>query len=101
MNRSARPGAVVLVDTNVIIEAHRSGTWAALVGAYRVETVEDCVTETQTGYERRPREQWIDVGELKASLGGVHDRNSRFRRLFILGFWHTKLAASLMSPWPW
>ena len=83
----------MLVDTNVIIEAHRSGTWAALVGAYRVETVEDCVTETQTGYERRPREQWIDVGELKASLGGVHDRNSRFRRLFILGFWHSKLAA--------
>ena len=79
MNRSARPGAVVLVDTNVIIEAHRSGTWAALVGAYRVETVEDCVTETQTGYERRPREQWIDVGELKASLGGVHEVTDRER----------------------
>ena len=50
MNESVRPGAVVLVDTNVIIEAHRTAAWAALVGAYGVETVEDCVTETQTGY---------------------------------------------------
>ena len=64
MNESVRPGAVVLVDTNVIIEAHRTGTWAALAGAYAVETVEDCVTETQTGYQRRARERWIEVGVL-------------------------------------
>ena len=50
MNESVRPGLVVLVDTNVIIEAHRTAAWAALIGAYGVETVEDCVTETQTGY---------------------------------------------------
>ena len=31
----------------------------------------------------------------------VHDRNGRFLRLFIHGFRHSKLAASLMSPWPW
>lgn len=67
-----RPGAVVLVDTNVIIEGHRTGTWAALVGAYGVETVEDCVAETQTGYERRPSEQWINVGDLETSLAAVH-----------------------------
>ena len=73
MNDSARPGAVVLVDTNVIIEAHRTGAWAALVGAYGVETVEDCVAETQTGYQRRTREQRIEVGELKASLAAMHE----------------------------
>lgn len=73
MNGNVRPDAVVLVDTNVIIEAHRTHAWAALVGAYGVETVEDCVTETQTGYRRRARDQWIDVAELKASLAAVHD----------------------------
>ena len=72
MNGNVRPGAVVLVDTNVIIEAHRTGAWSALVGAYGVETVDDCVTETQTGFPRRPREQWIDVGDLQASLAAVH-----------------------------
>ena len=72
MNENVKPGAVVLVDTNVIIEAHRTGTWAALAGAYAVETVEDCVTETQTGYQRRARERWIEVGDLEASLSAVH-----------------------------
>ena len=73
MNGGVRPGATVLVDTNVVIEAHRTGTWSALVGAYEVETVEDCVVETQTGYQTRKREHWIDVGDLKASLGAVHE----------------------------
>ena len=48
----------VLVDTNVILEAHRTGTWRALTGGYRVETVEECVTETQTGFQRR-RTEWL------------------------------------------
>ena len=47
MNGVVGPGAAVLADTNVIIEAHRTGTWAALVGAFVVETVEDCVAETR------------------------------------------------------
>ena len=73
MNGTVGPGAVVLVDTNVIIEAHRTGAWAALAGAYGVETVEDCLTETQTGYQRRAREQWIEVGDLRKSLVEVHE----------------------------
>ena len=77
MNEDVRPGVAVLADTNVIIEAHRTGTWAALVGAYVVETVEDCVAETQTGYQARTREHWIDVGDLKASLGAVHEVTDR------------------------
>ena len=79
MNGSVKPGAVVLVDTNVIIEAHRTNTWAALVGAYGVETVEDCVTETQTGYQRRTREQWIEVDGLRKALRAVHEVGDRER----------------------
>ena len=73
MNDSVRPGAVVLVDANVVIEAYRTATWAALTGAYGIETVEDCVTETQTGYRNRPRDRWINVAELRESLREVHE----------------------------
>ena len=48
MNGTPARGAPVLVDTNVIIEAHRTQTWRALVGGHGVKTVGDCVTETQT-----------------------------------------------------
>jgi len=58
----------VLVDTNVILECWRIGAWRALTGAYAVETVEDCVTETQTGFQRRRTEQQVDAAELRASL---------------------------------
>ncbi|WP_446831596.1 hypothetical protein [Candidatus Foliamicus sp.] len=73
MNDGVRPGCVVLVDANVIIEGYRTATWAALVGAFSIETVEDCVTETQTGYKNRPREQWIEVAALRESFAKVHD----------------------------
>ena len=62
----------MLVDANVIIESHRIGAWRALAGAYRIETVEDCVTETQTGFQLRREEQLIALGELRASLAGEH-----------------------------
>ena len=60
------------MDTNVIIESHRTGAWRALAGGYRVETVEDCVTETQTGFQLRRPEQSIAVSELRSSLASVH-----------------------------
>ena len=47
----ARHQGPVLVDTNVVIESHRVAAWRALTGGYRVETVEDCVAETQIGAE--------------------------------------------------
>lgn len=68
MNRAIEHRAPVLVDTNVIIESYRTGTWAALTGGYRVETVEDCVIETQTGFQRRRVEELIGVRELRESL---------------------------------
>ena len=59
----ARHKGPVLVDTNVIIECHRAGAWAALAGGYAVETVEKCVEETQTGFQRRQpayTTAWLD-----------------------------------------
>ena len=68
----ARHLGPVLVDTNVILEAYRVESWRALAGGYSVETVEDCVTETQTGFQRRRPERRIDARELRASLGAVY-----------------------------
>lgn len=62
----------VLVDTNTIIECWRVSAWKALTGAYAVETVEKCVEETQTGFQRRRPEERIDLQVLRASLRGIH-----------------------------
>ena len=72
MNGTPSRGTTVLVDTNAIIEAHRVEAWRALAGGHAVETVEDCVAETQTGFQRRRTEQMIDSGELRASVAYVH-----------------------------
>lgn len=69
----------VLVDTNVILEAHRVGSWRALASGYDVETVEDCVTETQTGFQRRRPERPVDARALRASLAAVHPVGDRER----------------------
>jgi hypothetical protein len=67
----ARHHGPVLVDTNIILECWRVGAWRALTGGYRVETVEDCMIETQTGFQRRRQEQQIDNAALRASLAAV------------------------------
>lgn len=67
----ARHSGPVLVDTNVILECWRIDAWKALVGGYGIETVEDCVIETQTGFQRRRAEQQIDNAQLRASLAAV------------------------------
>lgn len=69
----------VLVDTNAIFEAHRTASWRALTGGYCVETVEECVTETQTGLQRRRREQQVDAADLRERLGAVHAVEDRAR----------------------
>ena len=68
----ARHQGPVLVDTNVIIESHRVAAWRALTGGYRVDTVEECVAETQAGAQRRRPERRIDETELRGSLNAVH-----------------------------
>jgi hypothetical protein len=68
----ARHHGPVLLDTNAILESYRVGSWRALSGGYAVETVEDCITETQTGFQRRSPEMQIDEAELRASLKAIH-----------------------------
>jgi hypothetical protein len=75
----ARFTGTLLVDTNVILECWRIGAWRALSKGYRVETVEDCVVETQTGFQRRRREEQIDNKELRGSLVAIHDVTDRER----------------------
>jgi hypothetical protein len=75
----ARYRGAVLVDTNVILECWRLKAWRALAGGYGVETVEDCVTETQTGYQRRRPEQQIDHAALVDSLKAIHKIGDRER----------------------
>ena len=60
------------VDTNVILEARRTGSWRALTGGYAVETVEDCVTETRTGFQHRRPELQIDRADVWDKVVGVH-----------------------------
>lgn len=73
----ARHRGPVLVDTNAILECWRVGGWRALSSGYRIETVEDCVIETQTGFQRRRREQQIDAAVLQQSLAAIHKPGPR------------------------
>jgi hypothetical protein len=68
----ARHTGPVLLDTNVILECWRVGAWRALAGGYRLETVEACEAETQTGFQRRRPEQQVDAAQLRASFSGIH-----------------------------
>jgi hypothetical protein len=68
----ARHRGPVLVDTNVILESFRVGSWRALSGGYALETVEDCITETQTGFQLRKPELLIDAAELRSSFRQVN-----------------------------
>jgi hypothetical protein len=73
----SRHDGPVLADTNVILECWRVSAWQALASGYRVETVEDCVIETQTGFQRRRAVQQIDNARLRASLAAVHSVGDR------------------------
>lgn len=58
-------GDIVLVDTNVIIEAHRARCWKAVVNAFKIQTVEKCCEEAATGDKRRADYVAVDVEEMK------------------------------------
>jgi len=66
-------GQRVLVDTMVVIEAHRMGCWNALAHYFSLETVEQCVIECATGYRRRKGYVQIDQQQLisKIKVHGV------------------------------
>ena len=59
----ARRRGSVLVDTNVIFEAYWTASRRVRTVGCRVESAEECVTETRTGYRHRRREPQIDEAE--------------------------------------
>lgn len=66
----------VLVDTNVVIECHRISAWRALARGYRIETVTQCVQETQAGARRR-HPQRVNRKHLVEQLTAVHSVTNR------------------------
>ncbi len=70
-----KAGDIVLVDTTFIIEAHNSGSLTALTAAYRMQTVETCVRETQDGSAFRDSHLVIDETKLRSDLDAVHEVN--------------------------
>lgn len=64
-------GQAVLVDTNIIIEAVRTGCWTALTAHFSVQTVEKCCEEARTGEVHR--RGYVEVSEKVLREGlGVH-----------------------------
>jgi hypothetical protein len=88
-----RAGQRVLVDTNVIIEAHRTGCWQALSGYFALETVEKVIEETQTGAQNRSPESVIDETRLRASIRQVASISDQMRAAF-----HLTHPASALDP---
>lgn|SRR5262249_38013491 len=66
-----KQGAIVLFDTNIVIEAIRSNCWKAITGYFRVATVEKCVEEANTGRLRRRGYVAVGHGDL-ARLAIIH-----------------------------
>lgn len=58
-------GQVVLVDTNVIIEAVRTHCWSALTSHFSVETVEKCMEEARTGDPMRRHYVPVEAEDLQ------------------------------------
>lgn len=61
-------GTVILVDTTLIIEAHKVGCWKALVNHFRIETVEKCAEECATGDPLRRDRVEIDPALLQRQV---------------------------------
>lgn len=56
-----QPRQPVLVDTNIMIEAVRTGCWNAIKTHFHVHTVEKCIEEARTGDRYRPG--YVEISE--------------------------------------
>lgn len=77
-----RPGQVVLLDTNVIIEAFRTHCWNAVTKHFTVETVETCYEEALTGDPLDPDYVAVDAELLRAGLRQRHATDQEQRSRF-------------------
>lgn len=57
-------GQIVLVDTNIVIEAVRTRCWNALVSYFTLETVDKCLEEARTGDPMRREYVAVDAEQL-------------------------------------
>ena len=81
----ARQDTVVLVDTNVVMEAVRTRCWNAVAGGLRVETVEECRDEALRG--DRGRRTYLPVGEHDlARMRDVHPVSALERATFAMAY---------------
>lgn len=65
-------GQLILVDTNIIIEAVRTKCWNAVANHFALETVGKCHEEALTGDALRPGYVQVDVQQLTNGLRQVH-----------------------------
>lgn len=63
-----KPGQIVLVDTNIMIEAVRAKCWNALGTHFTLETVDKCLEEARGGDRLRPGYVVIDEPTLRKNL---------------------------------
>ena len=62
----------VFIDTNIIIEAFRTGCWTAICNKFDIETVDKCIEEALTGNHDDPGHVHIDSDALVEGLAGRH-----------------------------
>lgn len=61
-------GERLLLDTNVIIEAHRVNCWKLLLDQFILESTEECCREAAGGYTRRGGYVAVDVAVLRKDI---------------------------------
>jgi len=74
---------VILVDTNVMIEAVRTSTWNAITGNLHIETVEECRDEACRGDQTDPAYVLVTSAEL-GRLRCVHSVSATERAELLL-----------------
>ncbi|ACL05402.1 hypothetical protein Dalk_3714 [Desulfatibacillum aliphaticivorans] len=62
----------VFVDTNIIIEAFRTGCWTQICRKFSMETVEKCIEEALAGDPLEPNRIPVDKDPLISGLGAAH-----------------------------
>ncbi|MBC5765117.1 hypothetical protein [Ramlibacter albus] len=75
--------SIVLIDTNVIIEARRTGVLRPLAEYFTLHTVETVITETQTGAQNREESDNISEPELRSHFGTIYEVSEVERAAFV------------------
>jgi hypothetical protein len=76
---------VVLVDTNVVMEAVRTRCWNAVTGGLSIETVEECRDEAQRGDRGRPGYLPVSTDDL-SRIRAVHAVTAVERAAFAMAY---------------